>query len=151
MIKPIKFNTKQELYDFLRNYDYSQKQDTELSSVYFLIKYKYKDNDKEFIEPIYFTSFQDVFFPSPCDVHQYPMNDNELDDYVKELYEEEYYEKALEFEKMMQRNNIHYEIDCPQVSPFLPEEVILLDVLSETECLDYILKQEKMHEEDIEK
>ena len=51
-------------------------------------------------------------------------------------------------EKIFQRNGIHYEIYCPQCTPFLPEEVAILDVFSEEECLDWFLENTKKEKED---
>lgn len=41
------------------------------------------------------------------------------------------------------RNNYAYEIDTPQTSPFLPEELEILEVIGESEnkALDYLLTQ----------
>ena len=55
----------------------------------------------------------------------------------------ESFEKALAYENTMQRENKHYEIDCPQCSPFLPQELEIIDMISESECLDWLLKHEK--------
>lgn len=41
----------------------------------------------------------------------------------------------------MIRGKYLYEIDCPQVSPFLPEKIDDLQLINEEECLDYLLSQ----------
>ena len=133
----MKFNTKQELYEYLNNFDFNSIKDTGLSSVYFLVEF---DNH---IEPIYFTPFEDVWFGSPCNLHEYSLKENDLFGFVKELYEEDSWAEAYEFEKTMQRDNLHYEIDCPQCTPFLPDEIIVQSVFSEKECLEWLLNQRK--------
>ena len=55
----MEFNTKKELYDYLDNFDFDSKRDTELSSVYFLMEF----NDH--VEPIYFMHFRNSWFESP--------------------------------------------------------------------------------------
>lgn len=131
----MEFNTKQELYNYLDNFDFDSIKDTKLSSVYFLIEF---DNH---IEPIYFTHFEDVWFASPCDLHKYPLEDDKVKEYVDYLYFDESFEFAYEYEKTMQRNGWHYEIDCPQCSPFLPDRIIVRDVFSDSKCLDWLLRQ----------
>ncbi len=133
----IKFKNREELYKFLNEFDWNSKKETELSSVYFLIK-----EDDGYVEPLHFMSFEGAYFESPCDLHEYPMKDEELEDFVRDMYEEDAFEKALEYEKLFQRDGIHYDIDNPQVSPFLKENFELLDVFSETECLNWLLQKE---------
>lgn len=129
----MEFNTKQELYNYLDNFDFDSIKDTKLSSVYFLIKF---DNH---IEPIYFTHFENVWFASPCDLHEYPLDDDKVEEYVDYLYFDESFEYAYEYEKTMQRNGRHYEIDCPQCDPFLPDRIKIIDVFSDSKCLDWLL------------
>lgn len=133
----IKFYKKQDLYNFLNHFDYESKKETKLSSVYFLVKYKYKD--KNIVEPIYFTPFEDVYFASPCELYMSNINDDDLEEYVKSIYEVNAYKEAMKFEKLMQIDNMHYEIDCPQVEPFLPDEIEIVNVLTESECVKYLL------------
>ena len=59
------------------------------------------------------------------------------------MYERDSIKEAYEYEKIFQRNGIHYEIYCPQCTPFLPEEVAILDVFSEEECLNWLLENIK--------
>ena len=131
----MEFNTKQELYNYLDNFDFDSVKDTKLSSVYFLIEF---DNH---VEPIYFTHFEDVWFASPCDLHEYPLEDDRVQEYVDYLYFDESFEYAYEYEKTMQRNGWHYEIDCPQCDPFLPDNIKIQDVFSDSKCLDWLLNQ----------
>jgi hypothetical protein len=129
----MEINTKQELYSYLDSFDFDSVKDTKLSSVYFLIEF---DNH---IEPIYFAHFEDVWFASPCDLHKYPLDDDKVEEYVDYLYFDESFEYAYEYEKTMQRNGWHYEIDCPQCSPFLPDRIKIKDVFSDSKCLDWLL------------
>ncbi len=70
------------------------------------------------------------------------MGECELEEYVREIYYPESFKEALTYEKTMKRENKHYEIDCPQCPPFLPEEVEIVDMISESECLDWLLEHQ---------
>lgn len=128
----MEFNTKQELYDYLNKFDFDSIKDTKLSNVYFLVEF---DNH---IEPIYFTDFEDGWIAYPCYLHEYPLEDNVVEEYVKNMYLESW-EDAYEYEKTMQRNGYHYEIDCPQCSPFLPDKIKIIDIFSDIGCLNWLL------------
>lgn len=130
-------HSKKELYQYLDNVDWNLKKENKLADVYFLIKFD------QHIEPIYFTQFEDVYFEYPCDLKRFPLEENELSEYVKEMYGADEFEMALEYEKLLQREGWHYEIMCWQCSPFLPEEIEVIDMISESECLDWLLKHEK--------
>lgn len=131
----MEFNTKQELYNYLDNLNFDSIKDTKSSSVYFLIEF---DNH---IEPIYFTHFENVWFASPCDLRKWELENNKIMEFVKDLYYEDSWEDAFEYEKTMQRDNWHYQIDCPQCSPFLPDKIKIRDVFSDSKCLDWLLNQ----------
>lgn len=131
----ILLKNKEERYNYLRNIDISSKKETKMSSVYFLVKY----GKEGFIEPIYFTSYEGHFFESPCVLNSYNLNESELEEYVHDTYVKEAWEEALIYEKTMMRENIHYEIDCPQTNLFLPNEIEIIDILSESECVDWLL------------
>lgn len=131
----MKFNTKQELYDFLNNFDFNSKKEVDLASVYFLVKYD------GYTEPIYFTKYEDVWFPSPCALRNFPLKNEELSDYVKEMYEDTSFDKSFEYEKLFQKDNVHYEIDTPQCTPFLPEQTEIISIFTETQCLNYLINK----------
>lgn len=131
----MKFNTKQELYDFLNSFDFNSKKEVELASVYFLVKYE------NYTEPIYFTKYEDVWFPSPCVLRSFPLKNAELSNYVKEMYEDTSFDKSLEYEKLFQREDTHYEIDVPQCTPFLPEKTEIISIFTETQCLNYLINK----------
>lgn len=135
------FKSKQELYDYLNKFNWNEKKETKLSSVYFLVKHE------NVIEPIYFTHFQDVWFHSPCCLMKHPLNDNELMEYVKSLYYKESCAEAYKFEKLMQKDGWHYSIENFQCEPFLPDEVEILQVFSETECLEWLINKESENEQ----
>ena len=71
-------NSKEELYKYLNDFDFDSVRDTKLSSVYFLIVYN------NCVEPIYFTSFEDVWFESSCELYKFPLTGDELIRYVRE-------------------------------------------------------------------
>lgn len=129
----MEFNTKQELYDYLNNFDFESIKDNELSSVYFLVEFD------GHVEPIYFISFEGAWFESPCELFKISLNDNELEHYIRSLYYSDYWGIGYEYEKNMQRNGWHYEIDCPQCFPFLPEKIKIIDVFSDIGCLNWLL------------
>lgn len=131
----MEFNTKQELYNYLNNFDFDSVKDAKLSNVYFLVEY---DGHRE---PIYFMPFEDVWFGFPCCCRELLLEDDKVMDYVKELYYEDSWGDAYEYEKNMQRNGYHYDIDCPQCPPFLPDNIKIQDVFSDTGCLDWLLDQ----------
>ncbi|MDE7270358.1 MAG: hypothetical protein K2N81_07775 [Acetatifactor sp.] len=133
----MQFGTREELYNYLNTFDFNSKKDTELASVYFLMEF---DNH---VEPVYFLHFEDSWFESPCELHRFPLKDDEVIEYVKEMYQTDSLSKAYEYEKILQKDGWHYDIDVPQCSPFLPNEVKIIKVLSEKECLDWLLKHAK--------
>lgn len=130
----MKINSRNELYKYLDNLDWNHKRDTPLSSVYFLVTFN------KHTEPVYFTNFEDAYFESPCELHRFPIKSDEIEEYVRELYYEDSFNNALEYEKTMQRGEWHYDIDCPQCDLFLPEQLDNIEMISETECLDWLLK-----------
>ena len=134
MFKPVEINSREELYKWLSEIDTSHKKETSLSSVYHLIEFN------KHIEPMYFMHYNGAYFESPCMLRWYNIKDSELENYVRDMYEQDAFKEALEFEKTMQRGDKHYEIDNPQCSPFLPDKIKILDILSESECLDWLIK-----------
>lgn len=130
----MQIKSREELYEYLNHMDWEAKKDTPWSSVFFLVRY----NDCE--EPIYFEKYEDVYFERPCALTGFRMPIEELEGYVKYLYLPEDFEKACAYESTMQLEDMHYEIHNPQTSPFLPEEFEILEVLSETECLYWLLE-----------
>lgn len=135
--KLLKINNRKELYDYLSKVDVSEKQETGMSSVYFLVTYNGKT------EPLYFMPYEGSYFESVCELHQFEMREDELEQLVKELYLPEAYEKALDFEKTMFIDGIRYEINNPQCVPFLPEVIDDIKPISETECVKWILQNWK--------
>ena len=130
----VKINSRQELYEYLENLDWEFKRDCDWSSVYFLMVY----NDH--IEAIYFSHYQDSWFESPCVLRGFPLPDNKLREYIEERYIEKSWDEAYKYESVFQKDNYHFEIDNPQCSPFLPEKVEIIKVMSEKECLEWLIK-----------
>lgn len=131
----MELNTKQELYNYLNNFNFDSVKDTKVSSVYFLVEFD------EHIEPIYFTYYDGVWFESPCELHWCCLNDKDVMSFVKNIYYESCWYDAYMYEKTMQRNGKHYWIDCPQCTPFLPDIIKIEDVFSDSKCLDWMLDQ----------
>lgn len=134
-------NNREELYSYLDNLDWDSKRDSKLSSVYFLVTVD------GHTEPIHFMHYENAYFESPCELHRFSMPESKLDDFVREIYEEDGYEDALEFEKTMQRGSWHYEINCHQCFPFF-KKIDNIVIISEKECLDWLITNEKVTEKD---
>ncbi|MBQ8117747.1 MAG: hypothetical protein IJ794_05025 [Lachnospiraceae bacterium] len=125
----------QEMLDaVLREIDFASKKETKLSSVYCLMEFD------GHIEPLYFAQYEDVFLESECWLMETGVREEELEDFVRDTYVPESFDEALQYEKMMVRDGIHYEIINPQNEPFLSFPCTLLGVISETECLDWLLQ-----------
>lgn len=130
----MQIKSREELYEYLNHMDWDSKKDTPWSSVFFLVKC----NGCE--APVYFEKYEDVYFGRPCALTGFQMPMEELKDYVNYLYFPEDFEEAYAYESTMQLEDMHYEIHNPQSSPFLPEEFEIVEVLSETECLYWLLE-----------
>lgn len=129
----VEIRTRKELYDYLNGVDWSLKKDNSMASVYFLVEFD------GHTEPIYFFNYADSWFECPCELHRYPLPDNQVKDLVKELYEENSWLSAYEYEINFQKHGYHYEINNPQCTPFLPEKFNILDMISESECLIWLM------------
>lgn len=129
---------RQELYTYLDNFDFDSKKETTISSVYFLIR-----NGLHKPEPLYFMHYQGSWFESPCCLMKHQLDDDKVKEYVDEIYlDNEEKDEYYKFENLMQRDGWHYEIDCPQCLPFLENDIEILDVFTESECLNWLLKNE---------
>ena len=129
----IDITTREELFNYLRGVDKTVKKETEFSDIFFLVEYN------NHVEPIHFMEYEDTFFESPCILRYCKMDDNDLISFVLDMYLNESVEDALAYERTMQRNGYHYEIDCLQTEPFLTMPCKIIDMLSETECLDWLI------------
>lgn len=95
-----------------------------------------------FIEPIWITKYAnwseegDWFLESPCELHKYGYDINN----PKDL-------KFIKKNNYLIRDGNVYEIDSPQTPPFLPEILEDLTLISEEECLDWILTKIKNRKE----
>ena len=109
-------------------------------------------DDKE--QAVYFANYSfmnepdSYFLESPCSLHKIEIPENTpIDDfckkYVTEIVELEDFADKDEYIntylKPMIRNNVLYEIENFQTGPFLPKVVDNIKIISESECLDFIL------------
>ena len=118
---------KSELYNFIKKNP---------SEVY-LVKY----NGNTVGELIHFMHYEDSFFECGVSITRCEMNtEEELIAYVKETYLEEYFDKALEQERKYWINGYLYDIDFPQCSPFLPNEIDSIEVINTKDLLEYANK-----------
>ena len=102
-------------------------------------------------EPTWFSKYnfkgEDWFLESPCELYiitEEPTNEF-INEYVNELLEDEVDVNNYidTFIKPMIVNNVLYEIKNFQCSPYLPEYVSEVKLISERECLEYILNKLK--------
>jgi hypothetical protein len=138
-MQEVEINSREELYEYLRQpnkyRDQVEAAGPKLTSIYYLIR-----EDDGFLHPIYFTSFEDVFFESPCELRGFKLKDEDLEEYVRELYEDENIDDVLEYEKVFQKDGIHYQMDNPQTDPFLSQHITIVDILNEKTCFDWMME-----------
>ena len=107
-------------------------------------------------EPTWFTRYTyredgDWFLESPCTLYEITNVNESIDEFCKRYMEEmieledgesinDYIEK---FVKPMIVDNVFYEIENFQVSPCLPKEVDDIKLITERECLEYMLNHKK--------
>ena len=115
---------------------------------YALVKYEDKTEVVYFVRN--YNDDKPWFLESPCYIcteHEFDSNDDNdnLEKWCLELADEllepdadrkEYYEKYM---KPLIVGHVLYDIDCPQVSPYLPREVEDITLITERECLFYLL------------
>lgn len=93
---------------------------------------------------------EDWFLESPCEVYTVSKNCGDIYsekwiNYVKSLLEEgedikDYIKNYLE---PMIVDNVLYEIEAFQCEPYLPKEVDNIKIITERECLLYVLEKNK--------
>lgn len=142
----LKINNKIELKKFLKQYN-----NTEIQ--YFLIKYKNKNNNnKEYIDLISFGAYNlnkedknDIdFFEGSLDYNAFHLNQDEIADYVKEMFE---YKDLNEFNNLVNQikncviNNIYYDLINYQTLPYLPDQIEILKGFNEREAIIYLVNQ----------
>ena len=134
---------RQELYEWLDNQNPDVKRDTKLSSVYYLVIYNDGITKHPITAPLHFMHYEDSYFESPCALSYQEMNTEEdLKKYVQDLYISSSWEDGLAYEKNLWKQDKLYEIQNFQVLPFI-EEVIDIKMISERECLEWMLSHDK--------
>lgn len=126
-------NTREELNEFISKF--TREEDDFLNN-YFYIK------SEDFKGIVYFSRFNKNYFESTCNIVKTGIPEDELKDYVNNTYEKEYFVPALEFEKKMVKDGIHYDIFCPKCIPFLRFPVTFVSVFNDVEVLNYFTNQE---------
>ena len=128
---------KKELYQFLNNFDFDSIRTTPLSDIVFKVNFRQDDDKKtEFTDYIKFSPYEDVWFESPCEIRQFNLNQSDLKQYIKEDYGD-CTELIMKYEQTLQRGNFHYNIDFPQVFPFMAEDnITILEAISEEKLID---------------
>lgn len=117
--------------------------------VYALVCY-----DKK-IEPTHFVKYNfgdgDWFLESPCELYKVTEVKSDIDEFCNKYAEEclglknDIDKKAYinEFIKPMIVNDCLYEINNFQCAPYLPKEVDDINIITEKECLEFLLKESK--------
>ncbi len=105
------------------------------------------------IEPVWFTKYdfkgEDWFLESPCELYKVmevrDVSDANLIEYLKELLDKDanIEEYINEYVESMIVDGVLYEIENFQCSPYLPEYVDDIKLISERECLEYMLMKNK--------
>ena len=105
-------------------------------------------------EPTWFTKYNledgngDWFLESPCELYRVMFATEPIDEFANkyaELYEledgETYEDIANKYVKPMIINGVLYSIENFQCAPYLPSEVDEIKLISEKECLEFLLKE----------
>lgn len=105
------------------------------------------------VEPTYFSKYRiegkTWFLESPCEVRKITNIEGDISkfciDYVKTNYSIKGGKKGIidyskKYIEPLVINNTLYEVENYQCSPYLPEYVDKIEVVSERDCLLYILK-----------
>ena len=103
--------------------------------------------------PVYFVrqNYEDNiwFTQSPCEARGFDFEDTEenIKEYVSEMYQcdtDEEFKEMIDYTKSMIRDGKLYDMDCPQVlGNVIPNEIDNIKFISESECLDFMLKEIK--------
>ena len=153
----VQINSKNEMDRYLDSLDFDMLKDNKYDCVHFLVKYE--NDSKEIIEPVYFYNIDGDWFEGDCTLLEF---EKSLEEYINFLYGEvddkdnviakplSFFEKELvEYEKQFQIGDTHYEIEHFQTFPFLPSYFEIIGILTEKECLEYLIKQKKENEKEL--
>lgn len=131
----MRINTKEERFKYL-------KENINGIGSYALVTYN------NHTEPIWIHKYEnwdkdgDWFLEAPCDLRRLKFEDESeqaMKEYVQELYKKEHIEEGIKYIRSMIRDGWLYEIDSPQTSPFLPDILDDLTLISEEHCLEWML------------
>ena len=142
----MKINNREELEQFFEN-------NCKRKSSYALVTYEGKTTTiyincyKNLSANIKTGKLEDYYLEAPNCLSSYRFKgdaDAFVSEYVNEIYDIEKVERdeAIKYIKSMIRGNILYEIDSPQTGPFLPEKIDDIKLITEQECLDWIIENE---------
>lgn len=105
------------------------------------------------VEPIYFSKYnikgKEWFLESPCELYRIQEVEGPEDKFAKEYVRINYElengdegieEFAKEYIEPMIVDGVLYQIENFQCSPYLPEYVDKIEIVSERECLKYMLE-----------
>ena len=134
---------RQELYEWLDNQNPDLKRLTDFSSVYYLVTYSDGITPRPITAPLFFMHYEDSYFESPCTLsYQEIKTEEDLKQYVREIYIPSVVEEAFIYEKTLWKQGRLYEIHNLQVQPFI-EDVIEIKMITERECLEWMLSHDK--------
>lgn len=133
----MKISSKQEKEDFLKT-------NITGSGSYALVTYENRTEAIWISKYTNWTEGRDWFLESPCELYRFEFKDTSEESiraYAEELYEPDGTEDAINNIKSMLRDGWLYEIENFQTMPYLPNELDNIELISEIECLDWMLKQ----------
>lgn len=150
MKEVLRFNKKEEFFNYLENFDFEKNKRTSLDRTYFLIKYYDEEIRKELIKPFYcFKRDDGNWAEGECELHIYPntsllewLNLNELgicdpDDELMPL--DTFEEDRIEHDKIFQIDGTQYDNFNYGIFDILPNDIEILDIFNEKQCLEYLL------------
>lgn len=128
--------SKEELYRYLDWVARGIRLETAFSTVFFLVEY---ENEQE---PVCFRWYEGKWHESSCMLFKEPCTEEDLIRYTKKNYNEYVFDAALEYVKSTWRDGIYYQVENNLSAPFLPDKIIILDIFTENQCIDWLLAHE---------
>lgn len=135
-------HNRQELVFWLETIDWRNQRQCEAEEIFFLME---KNGQ---VEPVYFDydEEENSWYEHHCTHECREIPEEEIPEFVAYYYTEEDYSYALELAKAMYRDGVQHRIACYTCSPFLDGEFKIIRILSEVECLDWLLEYEREHQ-----
>lgn len=123
--KEFKANSVAGRYWYLDHVNWGAKEETEQLMTYYLVEYRGS------IRPVYFWKYGNWWIEYPCILRKIIDIENQTEPYLFEI--------AAIHSKKIYRDGQCWKIESFPCSPFLPEEMTFLQIMSESECVDWML------------